>query len=50
MKYGSTVLFVKHVADVLGFYERAFGFKIKFYDEDFDFGMLDAGGMELGIE
>lgn len=49
MKYGSTVLFVRDVSGVLAFYERAFGFQIKFYDEDFGFGMLDAGGVELGI-
>ena len=49
MNYGSTVLFVKDVSKVLTFYERAFGFELKFYDKDFDFGMLDAGGVELGI-
>ena len=49
MKYGSTVLFVNDVRGVLEFYRKAFGFKTKFYDKEFDFGLLDAAGAEIGI-
>lgn len=49
MKYGATVLFVDDVRPVLAFYEKAFGFKTRFYDEDYEFGELDAGGSTLGI-
>ena len=49
MKYGSTVLFVEDVAATIAFYEAAYGFQKKFYDEAFGFAILDAGGSELGI-
>jgi len=49
MNYGSTVLFVDDVPAVLAFYRRAFGFETRFYDEDYQFGELDAGGCVLGF-
>ena len=49
MKYGSTVLFVEDVSKVMDFYESAFGFKKKFYDPDFGFGDMDAGGVSLAF-
>jgi lactoylglutathione lyase len=49
MRYASTVLFVDDVAAVLAFYRRAFGFETRFYDEDYQFAELDAGGAVLGI-
>ncbi len=49
MKYGSTVLFVDDVPKVMAFYEAAFGFTKKFYDPDFGFGDMDAGGMSLAF-
>lgn len=49
MKFGSTVLFVDDVPAVLEFYRRAFGFETLFYDEDYQFGELDAAGAVLGF-
>jgi predicted enzyme related to lactoylglutathione lyase len=49
MKYGSTVLFVDDVPCVMDFYRRAFGFAKRFYDEDYQFGELDAGGATLAF-
>lgn len=49
MQFGSAVLFVSDVPAVLDFYNRAFGFVTKFYDPSFGFGMLDAGGVEVGV-
>ncbi len=49
MNYGSTVLFVNDVPAVMEFYCRAFGFEMRFYDEDYQFGELDAGGAVLGF-
>ncbi|MEW4568778.1 VOC family protein [Tautonia sp. JC769] len=49
MRYGSTVLFVDDVPAILEFYRRAFGFETRFYDDDYEFGELDAGGTVLGF-
>lgn len=49
MRYGSTVLFVDNVPLVLNFYEKAFGFPTRFYDESYQFGEIDAGGAILGF-
>jgi len=49
MKYGSTVLFVENVKESIAFYEAAFGFPTKFFDEAFGFAILNAGGSELGL-
>ncbi|NJK60286.1 MAG: VOC family protein [Oscillatoriales cyanobacterium SM2_1_8] len=31
------------------FYHQAFGFETRFYDQDYEFGELDAGGAVLGF-
>lgn len=49
LRYGSTVLFVEEVPKVLAFYEAAFGFQTAFYDEAYEFGELEAGGLRLGV-
>jgi uncharacterized glyoxalase superfamily protein PhnB len=49
LKFGSVVLFVDEVHDVLDFYMRAFGCRIRFYDPGYDFGELEAGGTAIGI-
>jgi lactoylglutathione lyase len=49
MKFGSTVLFVDDVPAVLEFYRRALGFETRFYDAEYQFGELDAGGAVLGF-
>ena len=49
LRYGSTVLFVDDVPGVLAFYERAFGFVTRFYDAEYEFGELDAGGGSLAF-
>ena len=49
MKFGSTVLFVDDVPAVLEFYNKAFGFETRFYDNEYQFGELDAGGVPLAI-
>lgn len=49
MKFGSTVIFVEDVEAVMAFYDEAFGFKAKFYDPDFGFGIIDIGGVDLGV-
>ncbi|NJN46424.1 MAG: hypothetical protein HC808_08050 [Candidatus Competibacteraceae bacterium] len=49
MQYGSTVLFVDEVSDVLAFYHRAFGFETKFYDPEFGFAVLDVAGGDIAF-
>lgn len=49
MQYGSTVLFVDDVPSVLDFYGRAFGLQTRFYDPEYGFGEIDAGGATLGF-
>ena len=49
MRYGSTVLFVDNVAEVLAFYQRAFGLETKFYDPAFGFAVLDVAGGDIAV-
>lgn len=49
MEYGSTVLFVDDVPAVMEFYRRAFGFVTRYYDDEYQFGELEAGGTILGF-
>ncbi|MCG8336511.1 MAG: VOC family protein [Proteobacteria bacterium] len=49
MKFGSPCLFVKDVQQTIAFYIDAFGLDKKFYDPDFDFGIVMAGDAEIGI-
>lgn len=43
MKFG-TVIYTKSVPDALGFYERAFGLKTKFYDPEFEYAEFEIDG------
>lgn len=49
MKYACTALYVEDVPTVLEFYKKAFGFETKFYDEQYEYGELDAGGAMLAF-
>jgi lactoylglutathione lyase len=49
MQYGSTVLFVDDVPTVMAFYEKAFGFETRFFDDDYEFGEMNAGGAVIGF-
>jgi uncharacterized glyoxalase superfamily protein PhnB len=49
MKFGATVLYVDHVQPVVDFYQRAFGLKLRFYDEQLGFAELDTGGSAIAI-
>ena len=43
MKYGYTIIYVSSVEETLEFYNRAFGFDIKFIHESKAYGELDTG-------
>ena len=43
IKFGYTIAYVDNVNDELTFFEKAFGFKRKFFDPNFDYGELDTG-------
>ena len=49
MQYGSTVLFVDNLSDVLAFYQRAFGLDTKFYDPEFGYAILDVAGGDIAV-
>jgi lactoylglutathione lyase len=49
MQFGGTVLYVDHVSDVAGFYRRAFGLALRFFDEALGFAELETGGSTLAI-
>ena len=49
MKYAATALFVEDVPKVLEFYKRAFGFETTFYDPEYEYGELNAGGSMLSF-
>lgn len=49
MKFGSPCLFVNDVRKTIAFYRKAFGLEEKFYDPDFDFGIVVAGEAEIAI-
>jgi len=49
MKFKYTILYVKSVPETLNFYEKAFGFKIKFLHEAGDYGELDTGDTSLAF-
>lgn len=49
MKFGYTIIYVDSVADVLTFYEKAFGFKSKFLHESGEYGELDTGFTALAF-
>jgi len=43
MKYGYTIIYVSSVEETLGFYQRAFGFAIRFIHESKGYGELETG-------
>tara|TARA_R110002126_G_scaffold274972_1_gene420313 strand:+ start:53046 stop:53441 length:396 start_codon:yes stop_codon:yes gene_type:complete len=43
MKYSYTILYVESVSETLHFYEKAFGFVIKFITPEKDYGELTSG-------
>ncbi len=49
LKFGGGAIFVDDVVAVLDFYRRAFGFEVRFYDAEYEYGELDTGPARLGI-
>ncbi len=49
MQFGGTVLYVDDVSAAVDFYRRAFGLKLRFFDEALGFAELDTGGSTLAI-
>ena len=43
MKFGYTIVYVPSVADTLAFYEKAFGFRVRFLHESGQYGELESG-------
>ena len=48
MKFGYTIIYVSNVSALLAFFERAFGFPIRFEHES-GYGELDTGETTLGF-
>jgi lactoylglutathione lyase len=49
LTFGGIAIYVDDVRAVLDFYRRAFGFETCFFDPEYDYGEVDAGGPHLGI-
>jgi len=49
MKYGYTIVYVPSVQDTLEFYEKAFGFELKFIHESKAYGELQTGETTLAF-
>lgn len=49
MKFGYTIVYVEDVPATLAFYEKAFGFAIKFLHESNQYGELDTGATTLSF-
>lgn len=49
MQFGGTVLYVDDVPAVVGFYQRAFGLKVRSWDKALGFAELETGGSALAI-
>jgi len=47
MQFGATVLYVDDVVATVEFYSRAFGLRLRFFDEALGFAELDIGGSIL---
>jgi uncharacterized glyoxalase superfamily protein PhnB len=47
--FGGAAIYVDDVRAVLDFYRRAFGFETRFFDPEYEYGELSAGGVHLGI-
>jgi lactoylglutathione lyase len=49
MQFGGTVLYVDEVPTVADFYTRAFGLKVRFYDESLGYAELETGASVLAL-
>jgi uncharacterized glyoxalase superfamily protein PhnB len=49
MQFGATVLYVDDVGATVEFYSRAFGLRLRFFDEALGFAELDIGGSILAV-
>jgi uncharacterized glyoxalase superfamily protein PhnB len=49
LTFGGAAIYVDDVRAVLDFYRRAFGFEMRFFDPEYGYGELSAGGAHLGI-
>jgi uncharacterized glyoxalase superfamily protein PhnB len=49
MKFGYTIVYVPSVADTLAFYEKAFGFQVRFLNESGQYGELESGSTTLAF-
>ncbi|WP_228028007.1 VOC family protein [Chitinibacter fontanus] len=49
MQFGYTIIYVSDVAASLGFFERAFGFSLRFLHESGQYGELETGATTLAF-
>ncbi|WP_373973738.1 VOC family protein [Chitinibacter sp. SCUT-21] len=49
MQFGYTIIYVPDVAASLGFFERAFGFSLRFLHESGEYGELETGATTLAF-
>lgn len=49
MKFGYTIVYVQSVPDTLTFYEKAFGFQVRFLHESGHYGELESGSTTLAF-
>jgi lactoylglutathione lyase len=49
MKFGYTIVYVPSVPDALSFYERAFGFQVRFLHDSKQYGELESGATTLAF-
>jgi lactoylglutathione lyase len=49
MKFGYTIIYVPDVTASLGFFEKAFGFPLRFLHESGDYGELETGATTLAF-
>jgi uncharacterized glyoxalase superfamily protein PhnB len=49
MQFGYTIVYVPDVQKTVAFYERAFGFTMRFNADDWDYAELETGGTTLAF-
>ena len=49
MKFGYTIIYVPSVPDALAFYEKAFGFQLRFLHESGEYGELESGSTAIAF-
>lgn len=49
MRFGYTIVYVPSVSDTLAFYEKAFGFQVRFLHESGQYGELESGSTTLAF-